>query len=461
MGGGAELVTDGGLRFSANIGWDGHGRECRKAMSDGFRLRDDSLAEQGRELYRKARHEVGRRLRKRLNRPRPGNDVFARVPLNFEVMAYFSERPIDLYQIRQWLYPLEQLNERHPVCIVTRNTSSFRALTHETHLPVINALRIATIDAIVGYGNIKMCVYVNQAQRNFQALRYPDMMHVFMSHGESDKSAYMASNQLKAYDFTFIAGDAALERIKENLVDFDVDTHTRQIGRPQLDKPWDIPAPPDPARKTVLYAPTWEGDRPSIAYGSVESHGRRIVETLTNDPKYRVIYRPHPRTGATLRSAADEDQAIRQTIEQAARRDPSAGHRVDLAPLFGPQMDESDLMITDVSAVAIDYLPTGKPLVITIPTSSDAPINRAGMIGSCYELPAGRLGRVPEFVADCLTDDPKQADRERWVQYYFGDVTPGASTKRFLDACEDVIVRRDERYARKLANSDTVSSEIG
>lgn len=205
-------------------------------MSDGFHLRDDSLVEQGRELYRKARSMVGGRLRQRLNRPRPANDVFARVPLNFEVMAHFSQRPVDLYQIRQWLYPLERLNEQHPVCILTRNTNSFRALTRETHLPVINALRIATIDAIVGYGNIKMCVYVNQAQRNFQVLRYPDMMHVFMSHGESDKSAYMASNQLKAYDFTFVAGDAALDRIRDNLVDFDVEAQTRQIGRPQLDK---------------------------------------------------------------------------------------------------------------------------------------------------------------------------------------------------------------------------------
>lgn len=79
------------------------------------------------------------------------------------------------------------------------------------------------------------------------------------------------------------------------------------------------------------------------------------------------------------------------------------------------------------------------------------------MIGSCYELSAADLDRVAELVDGCLTNDTKQADRQRWVQYYFGDVTPGESTKRFLDACEDVIIRRDKRYTRKYDTPDAVS----
>ena len=43
----------------------------------------------------------------------------------------------------------------------------------------------------------------------------------------------------------------------------------------------------------VWYAPTWEGDRPSIAYGSLASHGVAIIEALLADPSIRIIYRPH------------------------------------------------------------------------------------------------------------------------------------------------------------------------
>ena len=45
------------------------------------------------------------------------------------------------------------------------------------------------------------------------------------------------------------------------------------IGRPQADHySGELPYTPD-ERQVVLYAPTWEGDRPSASYGSVASHG--------------------------------------------------------------------------------------------------------------------------------------------------------------------------------------------
>ena len=58
----------------------------------------------------------------------------------------------------------------------------------------------------------------------------------------------------------------------------------------------------------VWYAPTWEGDRPSIAYGSLASHGVAIIEALLADPSVRVIYRPHPRTGYASADASRRRQ---------------------------------------------------------------------------------------------------------------------------------------------------------
>src|SRR5699024_12182622 len=117
---------------------------------------------------------------------------------------------------------------------------------------------------------------------------------------------------------------------------------------------------------------TWEGDRPSGAYGSVLSHGRQIVESLLGSTTHRLIYRPHPRTGANSASAGQEDQHLRQLVEQAAQQDPEAGHRVDTAPHFGPQMYEADIMITDISAVAVAFLVTATPLIVPRPASQAA-----------------------------------------------------------------------------------------
>lgn len=420
-------------------------------MSDRMVLQDDALPQRMYNTVRSTRRQLAQRLRRRLNPPSGAIDtVLSHVKLDFDVMAYFSDPPVNLYQIRQWLYPLERLNETHRVFILTRDTVTFQALSRETELSVINARRIGTIDSIAQHSDIKLAVYVNQTFRNFHAMRYPDMFHVFLSHGESEKATYMATNQVKAYDFTFVAGNAAVDRIKSNVVRFDWEQRLVKIGRPQLD----IPAEPSVdvgghGRTTVLYAPTWEGDRPSMSYGSVQSHGRGIVEALTTSSRYRLVYRPHPRIGVTIPEAAALDHELRAMIRAAAERDPTAGHRVDLAPHFGPQMDEADVMICDVSAVALDFLPTDKPLIVTTPAQPDARYDRTTFLGSVYELPVDRLRELVSLIDRWHANDSGLEERRRWVEHYFGDVTPGASMRRFLDACEMAITLRDELVAEK------------
>src|SRR5690606_39644095 len=141
--------------------------------------------------------------------------------------------------------------------------------------------------------------------------RYGRRWHVFINHGESDKM-YMTTNQYKAYDYALIAGQAARDRLTRTLWDFDLDRKTIEIGRPQADYySGATPYEPDD-RRLVLYAPTWEGDRPAAAYGSVASHGEALVGALLADPRYRVIYRPHPRSRSEERRVGRERTARRR-----------------------------------------------------------------------------------------------------------------------------------------------------
>lgn len=425
-------------------------------MSDRLALFDGEPPTLLHELYRSiraARRVLARKVRggRPVKQP-PADTVLARVKLDFEVMAYFSDAPINLYQLRQWLYPLERLDEKHRVFILTRNTETFQLLSQETHLSIVNARRIGLIDSIALHSDIKMAVYVNQTMRNFQSLRYPEMLHVFLSHGESEKHTYMATNQAKAYDFTFVAGDAAVERITDNLVRFQPDRHLVKIGRPQLDTP--PPASWTPYltdRTTVLYAPTWEGDRPSMSYGSLQSHGRQIVEALLASPRHRLVYRPHPRTGITFPEASAADRELRALVQQAIAADPAAGHQVDLSSHFGPQMLDADVLVADVSAVALDFLPTGKPVVVTVPAQPAATYDRSTFLGSVYDLPTEALPDLVPSLDRWLAEDPLRQERLRWVEHYFGDVTPGASLRRFLDACDRTLELRDELITAKRA----------
>src|SRR5690606_19188035 len=111
---------------------------------------------------------------------------------------------------------------------------------------------------------------------------------------------------------------------------------------PQIDVEYSTPFFMDKSRTTVLYAPTWEGGRTSMRYGSVASHGVEIASKILADNGFRLIYRPHPRIGIVIEEHRRADQQVRAMIEQANAADPSAGHLIDDSP-FGWQLTAADV----------------------------------------------------------------------------------------------------------------------
>ena len=364
---------------------------------------------------------------------------------HFQAIIYFADKSVNLYQLRQWYEPMRRLAEKYPVAVVSRSIGATNALLEECPLPVFYGPTIGDIENFVAGQPIKIAFYANQNMRNFQMMRFPSMFHVFISHGESDK-IYMASNQAKAYDFCFVAGDAAVQRISSRLLDFDSEKRLIQIGRPQSDVVTPGPSRPDDGRRVVFYAPTWEGDRPSMTYGSVESHGLALVDALARSGRHRVIYRPHPRTGVFEPGAAEANQAIADRLRAANRSDPNARHIVDEAPDYGWQLQAADVCVCDISAVAFDWLATGKPLLLTEPAAPQAEIDRDGIAGQVAMLKAAD---APSAVAviDELGDEATRQVYATITRHYFGDMSPGASMRRFLAACEHVMDLRDKAAA--------------
>ena len=186
-------------------------------------------------------------------------------------------------------------------------------------------------------------LYVNQNTRNFQMFRYGRRWHVFINHGESDKM-YMTTNQYKAYDYALIAGDAARERLSRVLWDYDIDRRTIEIGRPQADHySGTLPYTPD-ERTVVLYAPTWEGDRPSAHYGSIATPRRGARRGAAGDraPPRDLSPAPALRGGATT-STARPTRRIIAALAAANAADPGAHHVYDDGPELGWQLAAADV----------------------------------------------------------------------------------------------------------------------
>lgn len=357
---------------------------------------------------------------------------------DFRCAVYFSDDPVNLYQIRQWYAPLVELAKVHPVVVLSRSPETTHLLLDECPLPVLWAPEIATIETFVADHDLGLVLYVNQNLRNFQMMRFAGPAHVFVSHGESDKS-YMASNQLKAYDRVFVAGRAAIDRIGGALFEFDVKTRAVAIGRPQTDGVFVTPHLPEDGRTTVLYAPTWEGDRPSMRYGSVSSHGTALVRALLADDRVRLVYRPHPRSGSFDPSYVRDSEGIIALMVSANRADPAARHLVDLDTVFGWHLARLDACISDISAVALDWASTGKPLVLTTPADPLVDVEPTRLSVVVPSISTAECDAIVSVLDEVISHpDPRSAEV---VEHYFGDTSPGAATKRFVEAC-DLLVRQ-------------------
>lgn len=360
------------------------------------------------------------------------------------VIAYYPDDPTRAYQLVQWLPVLDLLHERHPVGIVARHPESASLLRARTSLPVFAAPSFPELTDLYAALDAKVVLYCNNSMLNFQSLLDTRMLHAHINHGESDKQS-MASNNAKAYDRVFVAGEAAVQRHAAGLLEFD-STRLVRTGRPQLDLRPEPVLDPSP-RRTILYAPTWEGDAEYNDYTSVDILGADIARAVLAVPDTRLVYKPHPKVVTSLRPAVREGHLqILATVDEAARREPDAGHRAITGGDILAIMPDCDAMITDVSSVGLDwlYLRTDKPIFITDRhhdaerLRQDVPVSRCADVITEVDV-AG----LAELISSRLEHDEHHLARAAMRHHYFDDLQVGDSTVRFLDAVSELVALRD------------------
>ncbi len=364
------------------------------------------------------------------------------------VIAYFAGDPTRTYQLAQWLEVLEVLDRVHPVGLVLRDPDSAALIASRTDLPVLTAATFPELTELYAELDAKVVLYCNNSVLNFESLLDSRMLHVHVNHGESDKQS-MASNNAKAYDRVFVAGDAAVHRYVTGLLDFDASRLVR-VGRPQLDLPHTQLLAPS-TRRTVMYAPTWEGDADYNDYTSLDSLGEAIVRAILEVPDVRLVYKPHPKVTTSLTPAiADAHLAVMGLIDEAARLDPAAGHTQVLTGDILTVMPGCDAMVTDVSSVGLDwlYLHTDKPILLTDPHGDLEALHHQAPISRCADVVGpDDVRHLASLLGDRLAHDEHHLARVAMRHHYFDDLDVGESTGRFLTEVSRLVTLRDELLA--------------
>ncbi len=360
------------------------------------------------------------------------------------VIAYFADDPSRAYQLVQWLPVLEILDREHPVGVVVRDPASATVLGARTTLPVVVAESFPELTSLYADLDAKVVLYCNNSMLNFQSLLDGRLLHVHVSHGESDKQS-MASNNAKAYDRVFVAGEAAVQRHVAGLLEFDTSRLVR-TGRPQLDlRPAPILAPSE--RRTVLYAPTWEGDADYNDYTSLDTMGTDIVRAVLAVPDVRLVYKPHPKIATSpVPRVVAAHREILALLGDAAWRDPDAGHRAVTVGDILAVIPDCDAMVTDVSSVGLDwlYLRTERPIFLTDRHRDAQRLRLEVPVSRCADVvDADTVGDLAGLLASRLEHDEHHLARVAMRHHYFDDNQVGDSTARFLDAVSGLVARRD------------------
>ncbi|MGP5220513.1 CDP-glycerol glycerophosphotransferase family protein [Arthrobacter rhombi] len=352
-------------------------------------------------------------------RPSPTADV--------PFVVYFADVPSSSYQLEQWIRPLEALNSRYgPVVLLIRNPQVARHIATMSRLDIELADTSDHLERFVRGHDVRAVFYLNNNQNNFTPLRINGPAHVHLSHGESEKAS-MFSHQLKAYDYVFVAGQASRDRILAHVRRIDPECLI-PIGRPQLAVPTTKGEATD-GRLTVLYAPTWEGDGPDMSYGSLASHGEGLVRRLLSDDRVRVLFRPHPKSGTNSLSHRTALRTIRGLLSTEAAR--MAGHRIDDEPNPVVSIEAADVLVCDVSAMAMDAVGLGKPLVLCLAgglATGDLSAHVRTWVGGLPSTP------VDELVA--LAGRPVAAEQVAYASHVFGAGSPEQAIDAFVAAAK-------------------------
>jgi hypothetical protein len=390
---------------------------------------------------KKAARGVARRMREFGQVEADGFDL-SDVP-SADIALYFPDGPTKLYQLTQWL-PVFEANPDMSTIVVVRHIETYRTLLGITSLRVLLVPRYEILMSLYDRADFHAVVYVNNGWTNFQSLSFQQAVHIHVNHGESDKIC-MVSNQAKAYDKVFVAGEAAVRRHAAALAWFDP-THLVRVGRPQLDLPVPDAAPPFDG-PTITYAPTWEGEDDANNYTSVDRYGPQVITAALAQPGARVLYKPHPRVATSSDAGvARGHQQILRLMDAAITADPGRGHAVLMSADVLGVIRITDLMIADVSSVSLDhlYLRPDAPLAICDRRSDrarlleDAPVASGALV-----VDATSVGSLTADLAALLADDTLRKKRHELRDFYFDSLAPGQSTTRFWDELSSAIHHHD------------------
>lgn len=317
--------------------------------------------------------------------------------------------------------------------IVTLRPQTVDRLANTTSAPILCPAEYSEeeVNSLIP-STVQIAYYVHNSSYNSLFMANKQVSHVFVHHGDSDKSTSFNPRSAN-YDYLFVAGHAAIDRYTNNNVEIP-EKKFRIIGKPQNEL---IIVDRQPISEkhtpTVLYAPTWPGKSAADNYSSLHMGTDIITRLLTRN--VTVIFRPHPAS-----KFSQEHRVIISEIQKLLTEDrnrtgtPHAwGDSVEDNWSVDEAINASDAMIADVSGIVTEFMQSGKPYAMVSPKHYTAELREFSPTAEAAYVIDPSSGSIEMALDDMLGEDPLASKRWERRSYFLGGFEGRESVQRFLD----------------------------
>jgi len=304
--------------------------------------------------------------------------------------------------------------------VITRHIIAFNRVKDK--YPLVNVVFLKGEKDIETFFNklifLKACFYPSNTGNNLHLLKFNNLKHIFLGHGDSDKTA-SAHKYFRVYDENWVASDAHIDRFKNEGFDFS-GLKSVKIGRPNLlnilqksTKSWEERFS---SKINLLYLSTWEGVYTEQNYTSAYMINE-IAELLKELADITLRVKLHPRVGSRDFSLLNTTSTLKIFAEKNSlnctiyERDKPVNELII----------KSNIFICDISAVVSECLAANAPIFVYIPTDKEIKLSQSNMRFEDYTYTFSSVAELSEKMTKVLDgDDYLKENREKAMEYILG-----------------------------------------
>lgn len=287
-------------------------------------------------------------------------------------------------------------------------------------------------------------------------------LSIFVGHGQPNKWTNWSEENLRAFDLYFLYGE--LERSMFEVIMKSQPESTRHIklfniGYPKLDdqilgrfnrdailRELNL----DPTLKTVIYAPAWDPG------GSLRTLGTAVVAKMLEVENINVIAKLHPASLEPFYSPQNELYTGGVDWQREFRKlETNTRFRYVNDYLINPLLFVSDVMVTDFSGVALEFMTLDRPVIyIDCPEFYEKTLvewgNDPEISKNDERFNAGRntgilvqdIAELPSQIIRALNNPMELAEQRKRLSDRFL-YNPGYGSKAAVDAILQILDIRD------------------